>query len=65
MTEEEFKRRFTQAVIRTAFRNKMLPFGRDPGKYAVDVVRAYWREHQKNGGTPERYAREDSNFWKH
>lgn len=64
MTEEEFTRRFTQAIIRAAFKNKKLPFGRDPGEYAAFVVGAYWREHLSNGGTPERYAREDASFWK-
>lgn len=63
MTEEEFTRRFTQAIIRTAFQRGKLPFGRDPGKYAAGVVQAYWREHLSNGGAPERYARVDASFW--
>lgn len=64
MTEEEFTHRFTQAIIKMAFENKKLPFGRDPGKHAAEVVRAYRREHLSKGGTPERYAREDASFWR-
>jgi hypothetical protein len=63
MTEEEFTRRFTQALIKTALQKRKLPFGRDPGKHAADVVRAYWREHLSHGGTPEKYAREDASLW--
>lgn len=59
MTEDEFTRRFTKRLF--ALRSKKnLPFGYDPGKYAADVMRAYWLGCQKSGGAPERYVREDA-----
>lgn len=63
MTEEEFSRRLTEAIVKTAFEEKRLPFGRDPGLYAVGVVNSYWREFLSHGGSPERFAREDALHW--
>ncbi|WP_312406547.1 hypothetical protein [Rhizobium sp.] len=62
MSEEEFSHRFVQAIVRTSFREKKLPFGRDPSGYAVKVVGSYWLEYVSRGGTPERYAREDAHI---
>lgn len=63
MTKDDFSCRFTQAVVKTAFREKRLPFGRNPSDYAADVLQSYWREYVLHGGTPERYAREDAMLW--
>lgn len=63
MEQDEFARRFTEAVVRISFGEKRLPFGRDPNRYAANVLMAYWREFVLHGGTPERYAQQDAVLW--
>lgn len=63
MSEEEFHRRFVQAVVTKCFQSGRLPFGRNPGEYAEEVAASYWLEYLNDGGTPEQFADEDALFW--
>jgi hypothetical protein len=63
MSEEEFHRRFVQAVVTKCFQSGKLPFGRNPGEYAEEVAGSYWQEYLTDGRPPEEFADEDAFFW--
>jgi len=62
MSEEEFHRRFVQAVVTNFFQTGKLPFGRNPGEYA-EVAASYWLEYLEDGRPPEEFVDEDALFW--
>jgi hypothetical protein len=62
MTEEEFKARFA-ARVRELAQLRGNPFGKEPDKYAADVVSCYWEDRFRGGRSPEDCAEEDAGFW--